>query len=68
MLADQGAAEEAGARHDDGRQDQRQRGQLRPRPPGQHGGQVVVVIERADDVEIIAVAGGAASASDRPAS
>jgi len=41
------AAEEAGARHDEGHQDQRQRGQLHPWPPGQHGRQLVVVIERA---------------------
>ena len=56
MLAYHDAAEEAGARHDEGRQDQRQRGQLRPRPPGQHGIELVVVIERArQHVEIVAV-------------
>jgi hypothetical protein len=44
VLADQGAAQESGAGHHDGHQDQRDRRQLGPRPPGQHGGKVVVVV------------------------
>jgi len=63
VLADQGAAEEARARHDDGRQDQRQRRQLRPRPPGQHRGEcLLVVIERTRQqveqiADVVSVAG-----------